>query len=260
MRNLALVLLLAAPPAAAQTASAPERPMPIQDNSFLVEEAYNQEAGVVQHINTFQRASRGGDWEYTFTQEWPLFSQHHQVGFTLPVSDAGGGAGIGDLALNYRLQLLGSGDTPLALSPRVSLLLPTGDAERGGDQSGLQLNLPLSVVLSPALVAHSNAGATRYLGTDDAGASTDLNLGQSLVWLAHPRLNLLLEGTWERTDLGGADADDFTVSPGVRGAIDFASGLQVVPGVAVPVRVGPGETEWSVFLYLSLEHPFGRRR
>lgn len=28
---------------------------PIQDNSFLIEEAYNQEFGVVQHINTFTR-------------------------------------------------------------------------------------------------------------------------------------------------------------------------------------------------------------
>jgi hypothetical protein len=259
MRTLALALLLAAAPAAAQMASAPERPTPIQDNSFLVEEAYNQEGGVVQHMNTFHRASRGGDWEYAFVQEWPLFSQRHQVGFTLPVTDVGGGSGVGDLSLDYRLQLLGSGETPLALAPRLSLLLPTSEAGRGADQPGLQLNLPLSVVLSPSLVAHSNAGATRYLDTDDAGGSTDLNLGQSLVWLAHPRLNLLLEGTWERTDLGGADADDFTVAPGVRGAIDFASGLQVVPGVAVPVRVGPGESDWSVFLYLSLEHPFGRR-
>jgi hypothetical protein len=31
---------------------APE-PGPIQDNSFLAEEAYNQEPGVVQHIQTF---------------------------------------------------------------------------------------------------------------------------------------------------------------------------------------------------------------
>ena len=35
---------------------------PIQDNSFLIEEAYNQEAGVVQHINLFQRNWRTGEW------------------------------------------------------------------------------------------------------------------------------------------------------------------------------------------------------
>jgi hypothetical protein len=38
----------------------------IQDNSFLLEEAYNQGTGVVQHISTFAVGS-GGDWGYTFT-------------------------------------------------------------------------------------------------------------------------------------------------------------------------------------------------
>ena len=38
---------------------------PIQDNSFLVEEAYNQERGVVQHISTFSRMWNSKDWSYT---------------------------------------------------------------------------------------------------------------------------------------------------------------------------------------------------
>ena len=42
----------------------------VQDNSFLIEEAYNQEAGVVQHILNLQRADR--DWFLSFTQEWPV--------------------------------------------------------------------------------------------------------------------------------------------------------------------------------------------
>jgi len=39
-----------------------EAKRPIQDNSFLIEEAYNQESGVVQHISTFSHSrskSRG---------------------------------------------------------------------------------------------------------------------------------------------------------------------------------------------------------
>ena len=44
----------------------------IQDNSFLVEEAYNQEFGVVQHISGFTRFWDSKDWAYTFTQEWPV--------------------------------------------------------------------------------------------------------------------------------------------------------------------------------------------
>ena len=35
----------------------------IADNSFLVEEAYNQEAGVVQHVSTFSRPEGGGAWD-----------------------------------------------------------------------------------------------------------------------------------------------------------------------------------------------------
>src|SRR6185369_14103409 len=60
LRILALLLV-------ACSAFAGESDTPIQDNSFLVEEAYNQEADVVQHILTFTH-SRHGDWTSTFTQ------------------------------------------------------------------------------------------------------------------------------------------------------------------------------------------------
>jgi len=111
---LVFLLALSSTPAqqpAAGTQSA--KPPIIQDNSFLVEEAYNQEKGVVQHINTFTRF-RGGNWVYTFTQEWPVFSQKHQLSYTIPVQRNGersaGGTGVGDIALNYRYQLLGTGE------------------------------------------------------------------------------------------------------------------------------------------------------
>ena len=51
---------------------------PIKDNSFLIEEAYNQEEGVVQHISNWMRDRATNDWIYTFTQEWPIGSQTHQ--------------------------------------------------------------------------------------------------------------------------------------------------------------------------------------
>jgi len=70
MRNL-LALLLAVPVFACAGPPSAPAPKPIQDDSFLIEEAYNQERGVVQHINTFQRL-HSGDWVYTFTQEWPV--------------------------------------------------------------------------------------------------------------------------------------------------------------------------------------------
>ncbi|MET0399773.1 MAG: transporter [Longimicrobiaceae bacterium] len=273
--SVLVCLLLAGGVAPARAQAPAEAPAaPIQDNSFLVEEAYNQERGVVQHISTFARPRGGGAWSYSFTQEWPLLGQRHQIGFTLPVESAEGargGTGVGDLALNYRWQVLGIGGSRVALAPRVSALLPTGDEERGrgAGGAGVQANLPLSVVLADRWVAHSNAGVTHTFSARNAlgqeAGTTGYNLGQSLIWLAHPRLNLMLEAAWSRDDeVVGADATrhgtSFFLAPGIRGAVDLPSGLQVVPGVAVPIGVGPSDGERALFLYLSFEHPFGARR
>jgi hypothetical protein len=51
-------------------------------------------------------------------------------------------------------------------------------------------------------------------------------------------------------------ADDLVISPSVRGAINFASGLQIVPGLGIPIGVGPSHGDRGVFVYLSFEHPF----
>ena len=63
-------------------AQAPSPPAPIQDNSFLLEEAYNQERGVVQTIQTYARIAGTGDWAYTLTQEWPVPDEKNQLSFT----------------------------------------------------------------------------------------------------------------------------------------------------------------------------------
>lgn len=264
---LALLLMGGASKAVAQE--------PIKDNSFLIEEAYNQERGVVQHISTFARATRGGEWMYTFTQEWPVPNERHQVSFTLPVQSLHSGpstaTGVGDLALNYRFQAVGMSGGPVAFSPRLSLVTPTGSYGRGLGAGGLGLqgNLPLSVELGSRFVTHWNAGFTRtFSARDMEGRRADINatsLGQSLVFLAGPKVNLLVETSWSRahsvTGEGLTErSDSFYVSPGIRWAHDFKSGLQVVPGVAFPIGVGPSRGERSVFLYLSFEHPFRRAR
>ncbi len=58
----------------------------IQDNSFFIEEAYNQEPGVVQHIFNLAIDFTNGSREIapSFTQEWPVFSQTHQFSYTIP--------------------------------------------------------------------------------------------------------------------------------------------------------------------------------
>jgi len=262
----AVVLLVAAEGAAADT---PPSPPPIQDNSFLLEEAYNQEPHVVQHINTFQHSLRDGSWSYSLTQEWPLRSQRHQLSYTLPLEGGNGSAGIGSVALNYRLQLAGSGETRFACAPRFTILLPTGDetAGRGLGATGAQFDVPISVVAGPRWVFHANAGGTWVPSARNAtGDRADIagwNLGASTVFLAGPRGNALVEVLWTRfqTVVGPGRKsveDSVLVSPGLRWAYNFKSGLQIVPGLALPLGVGPSRGERSLFLYLSFEHPFGR--
>ena len=122
-------------PASATPAVTAAKPQPpIQDNSFLVEEAYNQEDGVIQHIS-FVQFLNTHDVVYTQTDEWPLRSLKHQLSVTASFNESGNyrefGPGWGDTAINYRYQLTGSGETRLAIAPRLSLLLPTGDSGAG---------------------------------------------------------------------------------------------------------------------------------
>jgi hypothetical protein len=243
----------------------------IQDNSFLIEEAYNQEPGVIQHISTFTRLFNSKDWVYTFTQEWPLPADpRHQLSCNLAITRPGAfsdrGAGIGDVLLNYRYQLVGSGETRLAFSPRLSLMLPAGDSRggRGVGGLGLQTNLPLSLVLNRHLVSHWNAGATfvphARNTAGDRAFSAGYNLGQSFVWITRPAFNVLLETSFSSAQAVTAPdrtawSNSLYFSPGIRWAHNFSSGLQIVPGIAVPIGVGPTSGEKGIVLYLSFEHP-----
>jgi hypothetical protein len=255
----------------AQSTQPAATPAAIEDNSFLIEEAYNQETGVVQHINTFARQRGTRAWAYNFTQEWPLFSQRHQLSYTVPIVSAGPGtgSGIGDVALNYRYQLADGTRSGVAVAPRFSLLVATGDERqgRGTGGNGLQVNLPVSLELSPLIVTHWNAGATytpsakNALG--DKASTRSYNAGGSVIWLARSTFNVMLEAVWARAEEVTGPSQRlpyriFYVSPGVRGAINFPSGLQIVPGIAVPIGVGPSSGDGQVFFYLSFEHPFSQ--
>ena len=274
---LVSALLSAAPVAAQQSgngsgnSSTPPGtpPAPIEDNSFLIEEAYNQEAGVVQHISTFAREAGSRAWAYTFTQEWPFFSRRNQLSFTVPVvsNGPGQGSGLGDIAIHYRYQLADGKRAGIFAAPRISLIVPSGKyrKDRGAGAAGVQVNLPLSIELSPYFVTHWNAGATLTPSARNAAGDKatirNYNLGASAIWLPLSRLNGMLEVAWSRDEVvSGPDRrvgeESFVISPGVRGAFNFASGLQIVPGFALPIGIGPSSGEHSVFFYLSFEHPF----
>ena len=244
----------------------------IEDNSFFVEEAFNQDERVVQHIfNVLYYGKPIETMIATFTQEWPLSGVDHQLSYTLayahlssPVQD-----GMGDLLLNYRCQLFDESSWA-AVAPRLSIIFPTGSVEKGLGMGavGIQVNIPVSRRISDMFITHWNAGVTIF--PDDKKAEADgravrrtvpwYNCAASLIWLASPVWNLMLETAAISTaDIGGdgglARLTEIVVSPGVRMAINL-EGLQIVPGLAVPVSFLEGKGRVGAFLYLSFEHPY----
>jgi hypothetical protein len=129
---------------------------------------------------------------------------------------------------------------------------------------GYQSNIPLSLAISGKLVTHWNAGATYTAGSKEPGGlkadTLGYNLGASFVWLVSENFNLLTEAAWNSLDVVQADgskkkSETFFINPGMRFALNYKSGLQVVPGLAFPIGVGESKNEYGVFFYLSFEHP-----
>jgi hypothetical protein len=248
----------------AQAAVTPE-PFRITDNSFLVEEAFNQEKGVFQNI--FGAVRVNGDWAASFTQEWPLGTETHQLSYTVSWVEIDPNAGAGDTLINYRYQALMEGRGRPAFSPRVSLVLPTGNPRRGtgSGSAGLQVNLPFSKQTGD-WYWHWNAGMTWLpRARPDAGDNArreDLTspfLAGSAIYRALPMVHLMLESVLSFdeaiAETGTVRTHSFTLSPGVRGGWDIGE-KQVVVGFALPTTWRRGETSTGMFVYLSYELPF----
>ena len=280
-RSSLVALLCAASPvwAATDSLSALEKAAPrpaegITDNSFLIEEAYNQEPGVVQHIlNVVHTVSRhaGPDeraLSFIFTEEWPVFTQAHQFSYTLPYTfmDAGGSKadGIGDISLNYRFQVWMETATRPAFAPRFSLILPTGDEAKGlgNDTVGYQINLPVSKIVSDRWTLHGNAGAT-FLPDVSGHDLVSCNLGASAVYAVSSRFNLMLESVANFdesvNDFGRTERTvSAVISPGMRYAFNHPGDAQTVIGIAIPIGITSAAPDYGVFLYASFEHFFYR--
>ena len=256
----ALLLLLAV----SSPVQAQQMPFGILDNSFLVEEAFNQEPGIFQNIFGVH-LQEGGAWETAFTQEWPVVSQAHQFSYTVPSLGADGYAGVGDVMLNYRWQATMETAGRPAFSPRVSFILPTGNATRGlGDGGpGWQVNLPVSKQLG-GVYLHWNGGFTHTPAADIDGAEYSLftpHVALSGIWQLRPMLNLMLESVlaWEETIEAGTSVRNnvVVVAPGLRGGWDIGD-AQAVAGIAIPASFAEGDASLGVFGYFSYELPFSR--
>jgi DtxR family Mn-dependent transcriptional regulator len=265
---MALIALIGWPVASlAQSAPAPTaEPFEISDNSFLVEEAFNQEPGVFQNIFGMARTDR--TWWPAFTQEWPLASQKHQLSYTVSWFTGLGESGFGNVLINYRYQATVEGPGRPAFSPRVSLILPTGEVERdfGLHSPGVEFNLPFSKQFGD-IYWHWNAGLTWLPNVDSISPDGDHVslerpfLAGSAIYRVQPMFHAMLESVWqseEFTDVDGTSRSSFfTLSPGARVGWNI-SDHQLVLGFAVPITWGERVTDTAAFFYFSYELPFKR--
>jgi hypothetical protein len=274
-RFLVVVCLVLAPVSTAlaqttTTASTAVRPFEVSDNSFLVEEAYNQEPGIFQNIFGWTRA-QGGGWEGSFTQEWPAATMRHQLSYTIPFDGgAGSSAQLGDVLLHYRYQALEDGAGRPAFSPRVSVILPTDRRDNASHRPGMQVNLPFSKQVRD-MALHGNAGST-WQRVSSPGVTPGVEprsvwtsaplLAGSVIWRATPMFYPMIETTMEFEPSVDADARVthervLTISPGFRRGWDVGD-AQVVVGAAVPFTRQGGETTRALLTYFSYELPFRR--
>lgn len=214
-------------------------PEKLKDNSFLIEEAYNQEPGVIQHIFNSQ-IKRDGDAEFSFTDEWPLYGQTSQISATINWNDY-----LGDILINYRYQLILN--DKVALVPRLSIILPTRDEKYSSDPPiwGGESNLCLSLDLLSWLDLHLNAGA-RYDFTNNKVEET---FGGSYVLVLTKNIEFLNEYLLKINDKSEYSS---ITGGGLRIGIDVKEDLQIVLGLGLYRDF----KEWYNFLiiYLSIEH------
>ncbi|WP_374031775.1 DUF3187 family protein [Bdellovibrio bacteriovorus] len=239
----------------------------VKDNSFLIEEAYNQEAGVVQFIQSYQYMDPAHEWTYNFTNEIPITDETHQFSYVIPVMKLNGveeETQVGDVLLNYRYQLLNT--ELVAIAPRFTLIVPTGDYKKGFGNGvvGFQFNQAVSLTLNEKWTNHWNAGFTYTPDAKNSDGDTasvfGFNFGTSVIYNVTPKTNLLCEFAFNNAESvvaqdTKASESTYYIVPGIRTAFDVGQETEVVPGIGALLGLGPSavEHERGVFVYLSIE-------
>lgn len=254
-RCAALLVLLAS------TANAQTK---LQQNSFLLEEAYNQDIDIYQHFNIMRLDPIAETWNNSFTVEIPLQSLTHQLSILAPASKVNllhdSEAGLGDVQLGYKYQWID--EDPLAAAPHVRLILPTGDSEKnlGHNALGARATLPVSYNPNDQWSFHANLGAGLTPNAknynDDKADLVSIQYGSSAVYSPKPNLNLMIElaGANEQ-DVTGSNKtewnDSFYISPGAAFSFETTSGMQIVPGLAIPMDVA--SSSYEILFYFSVQ-------
>jgi hypothetical protein len=123
------------------------------------------------------------------------FSQTHQFSYTIPYLFTEDDNGMEDMRLNYRLQAFMEDKYTPAFAPRLSLVLPTGDSDKGFGTGvvGYEFNLPFSKIVSDRWTLNFQR---RDVGVSERAQSrhlTNYNVGASAIYAVSRDFNLMLE-------------------------------------------------------------------
>ena len=154
----------------------------------------------------------------------------------------------------------------LAVTPGISLVLPTGDFKKGfgTGATGIKFNQSVSVTINDLWTNHWNAGFTYTPGAKDTEGNTanliGYNFGTSVIYNMSSKTNFLCEFVAENNEtVSGPEQksaeSSYYLLPGFRTAIAYSEDTEIVPGVGALLGFGPSaiEHERGFFLYLSIE-------
>lgn len=236
---------------------------PLEDNSFLVEEAYNQEPGVVQFIQVYQKDVKTKNWDYVFINEIPILDESNQFSYELPLGydEVLESSQIRDIKLNYRREFFRNNQ--IVATGRISLVLPTGKYEDGFGLGalGVEGSLITSIKINQNWSQHWNIGYSTTPGaknsTKDKADVSRYFYALSNIYFFTDTLNFLVEIVGSQSEeVISQDTKnwqhDMILSPGFRTAFDVGN-WQFVPGIAYPIGLGPIAGQNQILGYLSIE-------
>ncbi len=265
-----LLILLLCMPALAEGESG------IKDNSFFIEEAYNQGSGEVQHLFTTEINWMKVDEEteqetgFSFSQEWPLFGHAVQGAYGISTDED-----VKSFEVGVELRWQWIENEKWAVAPTVE-----GEAENLGDGNNNEryafgVGLPVSYIANEKWNLHGNLGVgyspdpSSKIYTDPCGNcpvvyedATTFGYGASAIYALRNNFNMMLETFFETEIVSNRfkDASKPTtlgvLSPGFRYAVNFPGDKQWVMGVGVPIGLTDDSSDYGVFLYMSFEHLF----
>ena len=230
----------------------------IRDNSFLIEEGYNQEHGVVQHILTNQavwyaQTEVDPTSNFDFTQEWPMVGERVQWSYTLRLAVPFEAA-----AMHFRYQWMNERDHALSMAPRLSFLLAYETDRPLENMLGYQVNVPISKEFDRKRMGHANIGATftppltGQVSLDNHESWT-YHAGGSIIYALRMNVHVMTEFL---SYIHSDRQPTYIINPGVRYAVNPSRDAQWVFGTGLPLQFGNRIESYGMFLYMSLEHDF----